>query len=63
MRDSIYRVLWQAILVLGIAAAAPAQTDFTTYVSLGDSLAAGFTSKQARVEAHTRLQNFGQDQP
>jgi len=53
MRDSIYRVLWQAILVLGIAAAAPAQTDFTTYVSLGDSLAAGFTSG-ALVETHQR---------
>jgi hypothetical protein len=53
MRDSTFRALWHAILVLGIAAAAPAQTDFTTYVSLGDSLAAGVSSG-ALVETHQR---------
>lgn len=53
MRHSSFRALWQAILALGIAAAAPAQTDFTTYISLGDSLAAGYSSG-ALVETHQR---------
>ena len=53
MRSRCLRALAVVVLLGGVATSAVAQTDFTTYMSLGDSLAAGFESNSL-VETHQR---------
>jgi lysophospholipase L1-like esterase len=53
MHSRCLRALAIVVLLGGVATSAVAQTDFTTYMSLGDSLAAGFESNSL-VETHQR---------
>jgi hypothetical protein len=50
---SLSRALAIVVLACGMAVSSSAQTDFTTYMSLGDSLTAGFLSNSL-VETHQR---------
>jgi len=53
MKQGTARALAAAVVLFGMASTAPAQTDFSIYVTVGDSLAAGFSSG-ALVETHQR---------